>query len=84
VNDLTKMEEYLQTSEDQANSGVYIKKKLQDHFGGRIVITTTKKQANIVTLQGRASSIINEFYPQQKKEDCEALRRPKSLKLQQV
>ena len=73
VNDLTKkMEEFLQNSEEQAYSGVYMKKKLRDHFGDRIVMTTTKKQANIVTLQSRASSIINEFYSQPKKEDCEA------------
>lgn len=76
VNDLTKkMEEFLQNSEEQAYSGVYMKKKkLRDHFDDRIVMTTTKKQANIVTLQGRASSIINEFYSQPKKEDCEAER----------
>ena len=50
VNDLTKkMEEFLQNSEEQAYSDVYMKKKLRDHFGDRIVITTTKKQANIVT-----------------------------------
>ena len=67
-----KMEEFLQNSEEQAYSGVYMKKKLRDHFGDRIVMTTTKKQANIVTLQSRASSIINEFYSQPKKEDCEA------------
>ena len=36
------------------------------------MITTRKKQANIVTLQSRASSVINEFYSQPKKEDCEA------------
>ena len=75
VNDLTKkMQEFLQNSEEQAYSGVYIKKKLQDHFGDRIVITTTKKQANIVTLQSRASAIINEIYSQPKKEDCEAVK----------
>ena len=73
VNDLTKeMEEFLQNSGEQVYSGVYIKKKLRDHFGDRIVITITKKQGNIVTLQSRASSIINEFYSQPKKEDCEA------------
>ena len=68
VNDLTKkMEEFLQNSEEQAYSSVYMKKRLRDHFGDRIVITTTQKQANIVTLQSRASSIINEFYSQPKK-----------------
>lgn len=67
MNDLTKnMGEFLQNSEGQAYSGVYMKKKLRDHFGDRIVITTTKKQADIVTLQSRASSIINELFPTKK------------------
>ena len=44
MNDLTKkMGEFLQNSEEQAYSGVYMKKKLRDHFGDRIVITITKK-----------------------------------------
>ena len=40
-----KMEEFLQNSEEQAYSGVYMKKKLRDHFGDRIVMTDYNKEA---------------------------------------
>ena len=41
----------IQNSEEHAYSGVYMRKKLQEYFGDRIVITTTKKQVFWITLK---------------------------------
>jgi len=60
------MGEYLEDSEERAYSAVYMKAKLQEHFGDKIVITTIKKKASVVTFQRKATSIANEFYSQQK------------------
>jgi len=66
------MEKYLEDSEEHAYSAVYMKAKLKEHFGDKIVITTIKKKANVVTFQRRATSIVNQFYSQPKTEDFEA------------
>jgi len=49
-----------------------MKAKLKEHFGDKVVITTIKNIANVVTFQRTASSIINDFYCQPKKDDHEA------------
>jgi 2,4-dienoyl-CoA reductase-like NADH-dependent reductase (Old Yellow Enzyme family) len=55
VNDLCdKMSDFLKSSDDEAYSAVYMKDKLNDHFGDKVVVTTIKSKANIVTaLQNR-------------------------------
>ena len=56
------MEDYLEGSGEQAYSAVYMKAKLQEHFGDKIVVTNLQKKANVVTFQQTVKSIINEFY----------------------
>ena len=41
----------IQNSEEQAYSGVYMKKSYKNIFGDRIVITTTKRQVFWITLK---------------------------------
>ena len=73
VNDLCdKMNDFLKSSDDEAYSAVYMKDKLNDHFGDKVVMTTIKSKANIVTLRKTAASIINEFYCTPKQTDFEA------------
>lgn len=66
------MQEYLEGSEEQAYSAVYVKEKLKEHFGDKIVATNLHQKANVVTFHRTASSIISGFYRQPKKEFCEA------------
>ena len=66
------MKTYLEAPEDEPYSAVYMKEKLQEHFGDKIVITTIKNKANVVTLRKTATSIINEFYQNPKHSDVEA------------
>lgn len=73
VNDLCeKMNEYLEGSGDEAYSALYMKRKLEEHFGDKIIVTTIKKKANVVTFKRSAASIINEFYCTPKKNDFDA------------
>ena len=72
VSDLVeKMKEYLEGTEEEAYSVVYMKRRLQEHFKEKVVITTTKKRPNIVTFQDTIPSIVNEFYIQPRDEDLE-------------
>ena len=66
------MQEYLQGSKEKAYSAVYMKAKLKEHFGDKIVVTNLHKKANVVTFHHTVSSIISKFYCQPKKEFCEA------------
>ena len=69
---VNKMQEYLQGSEEQAYSAVYMKAKVKEHFGDKIGVTYLHKKANVVTFHHTVSSIMSEFYRQPKKEFCEA------------
>ena len=53
---VNKMQEYLQGSEEQVYSTVYMKAKLKKHFGNKIVVTNLHKKANVVTFH---HSVIN-------------------------
>lgn len=68
VNDLCqKMEEFLEGSEE-AYSAIHMRKKLEEHFGSQIIITTTaKKSGNVVTFKRSMASIIQEFHSTLKK-----------------
>lgn len=52
-----------------AYSSIYMKKKLKEHYGSSIIITEINGKANVVTLKGTATSILQEFYGQSKIED---------------
>ena len=72
VADLTeKMEEYLEGSEEDAYSVVYMKRRLQEHFGDRIAITSTKKRPNVVTFKHTVGSIVHECYVQPRCDDLQ-------------
>ena len=51
------MEEYLEGTEEDAYSVVYMKRRLQKHFGDRIAITSTKKRPNVVMFKHTVASI---------------------------
>ena len=71
ISDLSnKMAEFLERPEE-AYSQIYMKKKLEDHFGQRIVISSSKQMPNVVTFHNTVKSIIQEFYDQPKDADDE-------------
>ena len=78
-----KMQEFLQCSEEQAHSAVYMKVKLKKHFGDKIVVTNLHKKANVVTFHHTVSSIISELYRQPKKKNFVKQRRQGELLRQQ-
>ena len=72
IDDLVnKMEEFLESEEDQAYSPVYMKKKLEEHFGERILITTVRQKPNVVTFYQNVASILHDFYEKPRSEDLE-------------
>ncbi len=72
VSDLVeKMEEYLQDTEYQAYSMVYMKKKILEHFSNRIIITELNGKPNVVTFFSTASSILHDFHKQSKHDTSE-------------
>ena len=56
-----KMQEYQEGSTDEPYGAQYMRKRLQDHFGERAVITI-KNQASIICLRQTADSILLEFH----------------------
>ena len=68
ISDLVvKMQEYLDTdSNEAAYSNRYMKTKIEEYFGDDVIITSMHRKANIVTLRRTASSILHDFYLQQK------------------
>ena len=70
INDLTnKMQEFLNGTGYQTSTGKYMKQKMQDHFGDKIVIAEVNGKANIVTFRSTASSILTEVYHQPQKDE---------------
>ena len=65
-----KMQEYLEGTGEPPYSSVYMKEKLQEHFGEKIAMITVNNQ-NVVTFHSTAESIISEFYKQPKVDDFE-------------
>ena len=65
-----KMQEYLEGTGEPPYSAVYMKEKLKEHFGDKIVIITVNNR-NVVTFHSTAPSIISEFYKQPKVDDYE-------------
>nr|XP_054767556.1 uncharacterized protein LOC129274841 [Lytechinus pictus] len=65
------MQEWLQNTEHEAYSKVYMKKKLQNHFGKRIIITEINGKQDVVTFRDTASSILVGFHKQSKNDSPE-------------
>ena len=65
VADLTKkIEEYLEGTEEDTYSFVYMKRGLAEHFGDRIAITSTNKRRYVVTFTHAVASNVHKFYVQ--------------------
>ena len=69
ISDLVgKMQEYLEGTGKPPYSAIYMKEKLQEHFGKKIVIIAVNSR-NVVTFHSTVASIISEFYKQPKVAD---------------
>ena len=66
---IKKMEDYLEGSELQPDSFPYMKKKLLDHFGERLIVTDINGMQNVVTFRCTASTILRDFFKQPKDTD---------------
>jgi hypothetical protein len=62
---IEKMQEYnLDNSGCETYGFSYMKERLLEHFGDRIIITEINGKTNVVTFRGLASSMIHDFYLQ--------------------
>jgi hypothetical protein len=61
----------LQGTDLEPYSAVYMKTKMQDHFGERIIITELNGKHNVVTLWNTARSILHDFHQQTKGDTIE-------------
>jgi len=52
----------LDGTNEEPYSIVYMKTKLQEHFGDKIVITSIYSKSNVVTFRQTAATVIDEFY----------------------
>ena len=50
----------------------YMKKRLQEHFGDRIFISTQEGRADVITFASKASTILNDFHDSSRKDDSDA------------
>lgn len=66
-----KMEEFLVDTGCDAYGFSYMKDQLLHHFGDKIIIAQINGKPNVVTFRGVASSILHDFYHQQKDMDPE-------------
>ena len=68
INDLVvKMGEYLDKTDAEPYTAVYMKQKLKYHFSDRIIVTELNGKQNVVTFRDTAKRILYEFH--QKKDD---------------
>lgn len=73
INDLIrKMDDYLKGSPCDTYSFRYMKKKLLEYYGDRIIVTELNGKSNVVTFRTTASIILNDFYGQQNRNDSES------------
>lgn len=66
-----KMTEILQNTEYETYSTQYMKTKIKEHFGERVIMTTLGNKECVVTLRDTASSILYVFHKQKKAENTE-------------
>lgn len=72
---VSKMNEYLKENESNDDkcepySVKHMKRKLEEHFGDKIVITEINGLSNVVTFKSTAFSILNDFFHSSKMDDC--------------
>ena len=73
INELIdKMKEYLEDTDFQPYSFPYMKKRINDHFKDRIIITELDGKSNVVTFRSTAFNILHQFYESPKTDDPEA------------
>lgn len=64
VHDLiTEMTAILSDSEGQAYGLIYMKNKLYEHFGDKIIITEIDGKKNVVTFREKAAAVLCDFIP---------------------
>ena len=72
INDLIGlMEEKLADTEYETYSYTYMKKRLQDHFGDKIIQTEINGTANVVTFRTTAKALLQDHYQQMKQDPNE-------------
>ena len=72
VSDLVQiMSEALDGTNEEPYSTVYMKTKLQEHFGDKILITSIYGKSNVVTFRQTAASVTDEFYCNPRPKDTE-------------
>ena len=55
------MDEYLEGCDEEAYSEKYMRRKLIEHFGSSIIITTINCKTTVVTMRHTAESILVNF-----------------------
>jgi len=68
---VSRMQEYMPNSEYEPYSSVYMKTKLQEHFGDKIIVTELNGKHNVVTFRTTCKSILHDFYNQTRHTDIE-------------
>ncbi len=74
---IARMEDKLVGSDLSAFSSQYMKKKLQEVYGDRIIISEINGKPNVVTFRSTAKAVLQDFYQQEKKKadpDVEKIR----------
>ena len=69
---IQKMADCLQGTDCEPYSFPYMKSKLKDHFGDNIMFAEINGKANVVTFCAKASSILYDFYQEQRQTDSES------------
>ena len=59
------MKEYLSDTESEAYGRLYMKTKLLEYFGDKIIITDINGKPNVVTFRNTATAILQEFHKNQ-------------------
>lgn len=69
ISDLVdKMAEYLADSNAESYSQRYMKDRLIEHFGDRVIVTTVNGKSNVATMRQTAESVLLEFHANQSKD----------------
>jgi hypothetical protein len=69
---VNKMQEYLDDKENKAYSTKYMQDKIKDNYGDEIFISTVNGKPNVVTFRSKASTILTDFYKEQKRKDSKS------------
>jgi hypothetical protein len=72
INDLVKkMTDHLINTGLEAYSRTHMKRRIQEHFGNRVIMTSLSTKECVITLRDTASSILHAFHLQNKPENPE-------------